>query len=64
MLELEEDFIDGNFELPLESQPTVQQKAHMTAKNTRKHVALAVIDSTVAETTDMDARKSQKRRKR
>ena len=35
-MELEDEFIDGNFELPQESEPTAEQEAHPTPKTTKK----------------------------
>ena len=47
MMELEDDFIDGNFEFPLENEPTAEQEERPTPKATKKCTALADIDTNI-----------------
>ena len=66
-MELEDDFLAGNFEFPLESEPTAKQDAHLTPKTTKKYATLADIDSNIdsniEEPDEKEARqKSQKDR--
>ena len=46
-MELEDDFIDGNFEFPLENEPTAEQEERPTPKATKKCTALADIDTNI-----------------
>ena len=46
-MELEDDFIDGNFEFPLENEPTAEQEERPTPKTTKKRTALAEIDTNI-----------------
>ena len=64
-MELEDDFLDGNFEFPLECEPTAKQEARLTPKTTRKYATLGDIDSNIEEPDEKKARqKSQKNRGR
>ena len=55
MMKLEDDFVDGNFELPQESEPTAEQEACPTPK---KRAALADIDTNI-EPADKKPEKSK-----
>ena len=64
-MELEDDFLDGNFEFPLASEPTAKQEARLTPKTTKKYATLGDIDSNVEEPDEKEAtQKYQKNRGR
>ena len=61
-MELEDDFIDGNFEFPLKSEPTAEQEARPTPKTTKKRTALADIDTNI-EPADKEAGEKLRKKK-
>ena len=62
-MELEDDFIDGNFEFPQESETTAEQEARPTPKTTKKSAALADIDTNI-EPADKEAGEKPRKKKR
>ena len=62
-MELEDDFIDGNFEFPQESEPTAVQEARPTPKTTKKRAALADIN-TIIEPADKEAGEKPRKKNR
>ena len=62
MMELEDDFIDGNFEFPQESEPTAEQELRPTPKTTKKRAALADIDTNI-EPADKEAGEKPRKKK-
>ena len=62
-MELEDGFIDGNFEFPQESEPTAVQEARPTPKTTKKRAALADIN-TIIEPADKEAGEKPRKKNR
>ena len=62
-MELEDNFIDGNFEFPQESEPTAVQEARPTPKTTKKRAALADIN-TIIEPADKEAGEKPRKKNR
>ena len=62
IIELEDDFIVGNFKFPRESEPTAEQEARPTPKTTKNHAVLTDIDTNI-EPADKEGEKKPRKKK-